>query len=137
MPLKVAVLRPDLALHSGPLGRLVAMLRDQADDPGNLRRCDHQKWGQTWGFYHRNHEQIGNHEKNGDFARGNARFGGFSSQQIGIEPSNNWEVRNQNQRLLRFEFEGASMGPNVEGAFTMKKWYKMETQILNDYSYSL
>ena len=26
---KVAVLRPDLALHSGPLGRLVAMLRDQ------------------------------------------------------------------------------------------------------------
>ena len=26
---EVAVLRPDLALHSGPLGRLVAMLRDQ------------------------------------------------------------------------------------------------------------
>jgi len=47
MPLEVAVLRPDLALHSGPLGRLAAMLRDQArliDDLGNLRRCDHQKY---------------------------------------------------------------------------------------------
>jgi hypothetical protein len=53
MPLEVAVLRPDLALHSGPLGRLVAMLRDQArqiDDLGNLRRCDHQKWDKHGDF---------------------------------------------------------------------------------------
>ena len=36
----VAVLRPDLALHSGPLGRLVAMLRDQARGFWS----DHEKW---------------------------------------------------------------------------------------------
>ena len=50
--LQVAVLRPDLALHAGPAGRLVAMLRDQAQPNGSatnicvdafLRLC----WGDS------------------------------------------------------------------------------------------